>query len=175
MTKRIISIVTLAAVCASLFTGCKKDQEPTDTVTLGVKLENVGGPDSKIYMNGDTPQFFSEGEQVYINGAAYPIQVSNNNYIVRPAVNTNGTYYALYPASMVSSDATIDPSEDGNSFSCTVKVPHLQNYVEQDGHQKLNLPVGAVINGSGSGTVLRFYNLCSLVEVTYTKSSSTPI
>lgn len=169
MTKKIISIFALAAVCATVFTGCKKEHNANGTVTLGVNLEQVGGPNSKIFLNtGDKPQFFTTGESVKVNDVEYPITVVNGKYLVNPTEDENHQYYAIYPASMVQGNI----SRDGNSFTCSLKFPATQNYVEQDGHQKLDLPVGAVINGQSQGNELHFYNLCSLVEVKYTNPST---
>lgn len=168
MTKKIISIFALAAVCATVFTGCKKEHNANGTVTLGVNLEQVGGPNSKIFLNNDKPQFFTSGESVKVNDEDYPITVVNGKYLVTPTEDDNHQYYAIYPASMVQGNI----SRDGNSFTCSLKFPATQNYVEQDGHQKLDLPVGAVINGQSQGNELHFYNLCSLVEVKYTNPST---
>lgn len=171
MTKKIISIFALAAVCATVFTGCKKEHNANGTVTLGVNLEQVGGPNSKIFLNNDKPQFFTSGESVKVNDEEYPITVVNGKYLVNPTEDDNHQYYAIYPASMVQGNI----SRDGNSFTCSLKFPATQNYVVQDGHQKLDLPVGAVINGQSQGNELHFYNLCSLVEVKYTNSTDAPI
>ncbi len=172
MTKKIISIFALAAVCATVFTGCKKEHNANGTVTLGVNLEQVGGPNSKIFLNtGDKPQFFTTGELVKVNGEVCQINVNEDNeYLVTPTEDASHKYYAIYPASMA---GDITPSADGNSFTCSLKFPATQNYVVQNGHQKLDLPVGAVINGEDDGNELHFYNLCSLVEVTYTNPSTT--
>ena len=173
MTKKIISIFALAAVCATVFTGCKKEHNANGTVTLGVNLEQVGGPNSKIFLNSnDKPQFFTTGESVKVNDEEYPITVVNGKYLVNPTEDDNHQYYAIYPASMA---GDITPSADGSSFTCSLNFPATQNYVEQDGHQKLDLPVGAVINGQSQGNELHFYNLCSLVEVKYTNSTDAPI
>ena len=173
MTKKIISIFALAAVCATVFTGCKKEHNANGTVTLGVNLEQVGGPNSKIFLNSnDKPQFFTTGESVKVNDEEYPITVVNGKYLVTPTEDENHQYYAIYPASMA---GDITRSSDGSSFTCSLNFPATQNYVVQDGHQKLDLPVGAVINGEDDGNELHFYNLCSLVEVKYTNSTDAPI
>lgn len=170
MTKKIISIFALAAVCATVFTGCKKEHNANGTVTLGVNLEQVGGPNSKIFLNSnDKPQFFTSGESVKVNDEEYPITVVNGKYLVSPTEDENHQYYAIYPASMA---GDITRSSDGSSFTCSLNFPATQNYVVQDGHQKLDLPVGAVINGQSQGNELHFYNLCSLVEVKYTNPST---
>jgi len=158
----------MAAVCAVIFTGCKKDQEAGETITLGVNLEQVGGPNSKIFMNGDIPEFFTTGEVVNVNGEQCTIAVNNGAYQVEPTRAENGIYYAFYPASTMSGDF----ATSGENVTCSVTFPHLQNYIVDatSNEQKLNLPVGARIDGSG--TILNFYNLCSLVEVNYTPTNA---
>ena len=178
MKKQIFCLMAFAAVCGMMFTGCKKDSMGREGgITLGATIEQVGGPDSKIYLGtNDIPHFFASGENVNINGENYEIVGSETKYSITDVTEqTDGKYYAFYPASMLvlggnpTRENTYTVGTDG-SVNCNVFFPHVQHYVEQDGHQKLDLPVGAVINGSGN--VLRFYNLCSLVEVTYSPNGS---
>ena len=190
MKKHIYSLVAFAAVCGMLFTGCKKD--PIDReggITLNATLEQVGGPDSKMYIGtNDIPHFFSSGEKVNVNGVECDIEGSANRYAIpHVAEQSDRRYYAFYPASMLvlaeepTRDNTYTPTivtNDDNSTSvssvqCNVKFPRVQNYVVQEGKQKLDLPVGAFIDGEGN--VLRFYNLASLIEVKYTPSSDVTI
>lgn len=152
MKKGIFAIAIVALLGGMMFTGCKKDSE---VVRLKAQIERVGG-DSKVWLNdNDAPQFFQSGEYVKINdNDPLEIQYSNGTCTLSPATANN--YYAVYPASIVT-DETI------TGTTVNVKLPHLQNYVEDatTHRQKINLPSGAV----SSGTSLRFYNLCSLIEV----------
>lgn len=183
MKKHIYSLVAFAAVCGMLFTGCKKD--PIDReggITLNATLERVGGPDSKMYIgNNDIPHFFASGETVNVNGAECSIVGSGTGDDARYSIpgvapQTDGKYYAVYPASIVvapeeaTRDNTYSETTDG-AVQCNIHFPHVQNYVEEEGKQKLDLPVGAVI--TDNSRVLRFYNLCSLVEVTYNPQGQT--
>lgn len=156
-------IVAALAACMVLFAGCKK--ESNGFVNLGTKLEPVGA-NSKIYLNpNDVPQFFTAGEQIKINNNADPFNISGS-YTVKdvPAVEDGGTYYAMYPASIVTGN-------NGVSATTTIKLPHLQTWetkaVGSVVKQKINLPCAAALAGNGDG-VLRFRNLCSLIEVEWT-------
>ena len=185
MKKQIYSIIAVVALCGMLFTGCKKDpMEREGGITLNATLERVGGPDSKIYIGAnDIPRFFASGETVNVNGEEYSIVGSSDRYAIPHVTEQeDGKYYAFYPASMLvlnenpTRENTYTVGDDG-SVSCTVKFPRVQHYVEQDDHQKLNLPVGAILvpapavtddeEESKDGNILRFYNLCSLIEVQY--------
>lgn len=158
--------VAALAACMVLFAGCKK--ESNGFVNLGTKLEPVGA-NSKIYLNpNDVPQFFTAGEQIKINNNADPFNISGS-YTVNnvPAVEEGGTYYAMYPASIVTGN-------NGVSASTAIKLPHLQTWQTEtvDGvvKQKINLPCAAALAGNGDG-VLRFRNLCSLIEVEWTNNT----
>jgi len=158
--------VAALAACMVLFAGCKK--ESNGFVNLGTKLEPVGA-NSKIYLNpNDVPQFFTAGEQIKINNNADPFNISGS-YTVNnvPAVEDGGIYYAMYPASIVTGN-------NGVSASTTIKLSHLQTWQTEtvDGvvKQKINLPCAAALAGNGDG-VLRFRNLCSLIEVEWTNNT----
>ncbi len=146
-----------------LFAGCKK--ESNGVVNLGTKLEPIGA-NSKIYLNpNDVPQFFTQGEQIRINDDSDPYTITSNYQVTGvEAVEEGGTYYAMYPASIVTDD-------NGVQASTTIKLPHLQTWETEtvDGvvKQKINLPCAAALAANGD-KVLRFRNLCSLIEVQWT-------
>ncbi len=156
-------IVAALAACMVLFAGCKK--ESNGVVNLGTKLEPIGA-NSKIYLNpNDVPQFFTDGEQIRVNNDDNPYTITSSYTVTGvQAVEEGGTYYAMYPASIVTDD-------DGVQASTAIKLPHLQTWQTEtvDGvvKQKINLPCAAALAASGDG-VLRFRNLCSLIEVQWT-------
>lgn len=183
MKKQVYTLIAMAAVCGMMFTGCKKDTVNGEGgITLNATLERVGGPDSKMYIGeNDIPHFFASGETVNVNGAECSIVGSGTGDNARYSIpgvapQTDGKYYAVYPASIVvapeeaTRDNTYSVTTDG-AVQCSIHFPHVQNYVEEEGKQKLDLPVGAVI--TDNSRVLRFYNLCSLVEVTYNPQGQT--
>ncbi len=167
-------IVAALAACMVLFAGCKK--ESNGVVNLGTKLEPIGA-NSKIYLNpNDVPQFFTAGEQIKINNATNPYTITSNYQVTGvEAVEEGGTYYAMYPASIVTDDNGVQASTD-------IKLPHLQTWetqtitVVEDGDevevvkQKINLPCAAALAADGD-KVLRFRNLCSLIEVQWTNNT----
>ena len=73
MKKQIFCLMAFAAVCGMMFTGCKKDPMGREGgITLGATIEQVGGPDSKIYLGtNDIPHFFASGENVNINDVIF--------------------------------------------------------------------------------------------------------
>ena len=158
MQKRFISLLFIAAVCTMVFVGCKKD---TEVVTLGV--QNEISSNGKVYIDGSyNPCFLQSGEQVNVNGAPYDVVYSNGQYKVSCQSNTDGNYYAVYPATNSCTGGT-----------CTITLPHFQQYdCDASGVQNVKLPAGATILNN-SGTKLYFYNLCSLLEVQWTNTSST--
>ncbi len=142
-----------------LFAGCKK--ESNGVVNLGTKLEPIGA-NSKIYLNpNDVPQFFTAGEQIRINDDSDPYTINSDYTVTGVQEIESGTYYAMYPASIVT-------DENGVQASTAIKLPHLQTWETEtvDGvvKQKINLPCAAALAASGD-KVLRFRNLCSLIEV----------
>ena len=153
-------IVAALAACMVLFAGCKK--ESNGVVNLGTKLEPIGA-NSKIYLNpNDVPQFFTLGEQIRINNATNPYTITSNSQVTGvEAVEEGGTYYAMYPASIVT-------DENGVQASTAIKLPHLQTWETETVNgvvkQKINLPCAAALAANGD-KVLRFRNLCSLIEV----------
>ena len=159
-------IVAALAACMVLFAGCKK--EANGVVNLGTKLEPIGA-NSKIYLNpNDVPQFFTDGEQIRVNNDDNPYTITSSYTVTGvQAVEEGGTYYAMYPASIVT-------DENGVQASTAIKLPHLQTWqTETVGDvvkQKINLPCAAALAASGD-SVLRFRNLCSLIEVEWTNNT----
>ena len=96
-------IVAALAACMVLFAGCKK--ESNGVVNLGTKLEPIGA-NSKIYLNpNDVPQFFTDGEQIRVNNDDNPYTITSSYTVTGvQAVEEGGTYYAMYPASIVTDD-----------------------------------------------------------------------
>lgn len=159
-------IVAALAACMVLFAGCKK--ESNGVVNLGTKLEPIGA-NSKIYLNpNDVPQFFTDGEQIRVNNDDNPYTITSSYTVTGvQAVEEGGTYYAMYPASIVTDD-------NGVQASTAIKLPHLQTWetktVGEVVKQKINLPCAAALADNGDG-VLRFRNLCSLIEVEWTNNT----
>ena len=154
-------LLGIATIGTMMFAGCKKDSE---VVTLGVNLESASSS-GKLYIDGNrNPVFLDNGEQINVNGEAVDVVKNGTQYSV--AVPSADAYYATYPATLPSSV---------NGFSGTtgqhVQLPRVQRYVcDANGVQNVKLPAAAVLTDNSSR--LRFYNLCSLLEVQWTNSSS---
>lgn len=160
MKKIATIILSVAAVSSMLFVGCKKDK---NVVTLGVQVENAAA-DGKLFIDENhNPVFFDEGESINVNGTEYSVVKDGTSYTVAVETNDDGNYYACYPASIT----------DGftGSSSQSITLPRWQSYEWADGRQNVKLPAGAVIEGN-SGKKLKFYNFCSLLEVSWNNTSS---
>ena len=159
MQKKVISLLFVAAICAMVFVGCKKD---TEVVTLGV--QNEVSYNGKVYIdNSYNPCFLQVGEQVNVNGESYDVEydATSGQYKVSCQSNEDGNYYAVYPATNSCTGST-----------CTIALPHYQQYdCDASGVQNVKLPAGATILGN-SGTKLYFFNLGSLLEVQWTNNTT---
>ena len=145
--KKILFLSTLIAAVL-LASSCQKEQE---LVTLGAVISQPG----KTYIDDRYP-CWNNGDQVYVNNAAYPISAaSGSSAQIADVVGADG-YRAIFPASLVPSNMDIT-----NSGSIPVTLPATQLYTLVDGHQRVNAPMGAYTEGS----TLQFHNLCSIVHV----------
>ena len=174
MKNKVLILFALAAVCATLFVGCKKEEGPL--VSFGTEIAQIGD-NSKIYMSGsnsNVPKYFTSGESVYINESVKEI---TSTYKIQGVTASTTGYYAVYPSSIVVASGTRSWINQNKAYSISVKLPCLQTYdfaeVGEEIVQKVNLPVGAVIPASSTSKMLRFHSLCSLVEVQWTNPSST--
>lgn len=154
-------LLGIATIGAIMFAGCKKDSE---VVTLGVSLESAAA-DGKLYIDGSrNPVFLASGEQINVNGQTVDVVKEGDQYSV--TVPSASAYYAAYPASL----PTAEGGFAGTSGQA-VQLPRRQQYVcDASGVQNVKLPAAAVLTDRSSK--LRFYNLCSLLEVQWTNSSN---
>ncbi len=145
--KKVLFLSTLIAAVL-LASSCQKEQE---LVTLGAVISQTG----KTYIDDRYP-CWNNGDQVYVNNAAYPISAASGpSAQIADVVSADG-YRALFPASLIPSSMDIT-----NNGSIPVTLPATQLYTLVDGHQRVNAPMGAYTEGE----VLQFHNLCSIVHV----------
>ncbi len=128
--------------------GCHKEQE---LVTLGAIINQP----SKTYID-NRHLCWNEGDQVFVNTAAYPVSAISCSSAQIAAVADSDSYRALFPASLVTSGSDI-----ATGATVPITLPATQNYRVVDGHQRVDAPMGAYTEGS----TLQFYNLCSIVHV----------
>ena len=145
--KKILFLSTLIAAVL-LASSCQKEQE---LVTLGAVISQPG----KTYIDDRYP-CWNNGDQVYVNNAAYPISAASGSSAQIADVVGSDSYRAIFPASLVPANMDIT-----NSSSIPVTLPATQVYTLVDGHQRVNAPMGAYTDGE----VLQFHNLCSIVHV----------
>lgn len=145
--KKILFLSTLIAAVL-LASSCQKEQE---LVTLGAVISQPG----KTYIDDRYP-CWNNGDQVYVNNAAYPISAASGSSAQIANVVSADSYRAIFPASLVPANMDIS-----NSSSIPVTLPATQVYTLVEGHQRVNAPMGAYTDGE----VLQFHNLCSIVHV----------
>ena len=146
MKKQNYLLASLAIL--ALMTSCNKDQE---LVTLGAVINQP----SKTYINDRYP-CWNNGDQVYVNHAAYPISAASGpSAQIANVVSADG-YRAIFPASLVTPGSNI-----AMDATIPVSLPATQKYQVVDGHQRVDAPMGAYTDGS----TLLFHNLCSILHV----------
>ena len=145
--KKVLFLSTLIAAVL-LASSCKKEQE---LVTLGAVISQPG----KTYIDDRYP-CWNNGDQVYVNNAAYPISAASGPSAQIADVVGSDSYRAIFPASLVPANMDIT-----NSSNIPVTLPATQLYTLVDGHQRVDAPMGAYTDGE----ILQFHNLCSIVHV----------
>ena len=156
MKNKYFLLTLLLAATAIMATGCQKEE---GTVTLGAEIQRP--TNGKVYINDHTPCWHN-GDEVYINNAAYAVIAATGSSAQIEEVTRHDTYRAIFPASIVASGSNIS-----NSASVPVTLPAVQQYQMVGSHQRVDVPMGAYLT---SGSTLHFYNLCSIVRVTVSNS-----
>ena len=156
MKNKYFLLTLLLAATAIMATGCQKEE---GTVTLGAEIQRP--TNGKVYINDHTPCWHN-GDEVYINNAAYAVIAATGSSAQIEEVTRHDTYRAIFPASIVASGSNIS-----NSASVPVTLPAVQQYQMVGDHQRVDVPMGAYLT---SGSTLHFYNLCSIVRVTVSNS-----
>lgn len=151
------ALVSLAAA-ALLCTSCSKDEE----VTLRVMAENYQGH-AKTYVGDDLVTYWSDGDQVVINGTAKEVQIATTGsqstcYIYN--VQSASNYWSVYPASITSTSTSF--GSDGSITGLT--LPATQSYTVVDGRQVVPTVMAAYLN-TPTGTI-NYYNACIALQIT---------
>ena len=145
--KKVLFLSTLIAAVL-LASSCKKEQE---LVTIGAVISQPG----KTFIDDRYP-CWNNGDQVYVNNAAYPISAASGSSAQIADVVGDDSYRAIFPTSLVTPGSNIT-----NSATIPVTLPATQRYQVVDGHQRVDAPMGAYTDGE----ILQFHNLCSIVHV----------
>ena len=163
MRKLFIFSIVLAGI--AIMVGCKKEQD-------GVSLKAVISNESKAYIGTDNYPFWESGDEVNINGREYPLSNINGTFARINNVQSEAPFCAVFPAGIVHPANSIAISSDGNTtnptYSATATIyldPH-QEYKDENGYQKLDIPMAALT----TGTTLYFKNFCSVIRVKVTNS-----
>lgn len=163
MRKLFIFSIVLAGI--AIMVGCKKEQD-------GVSLKAVISNESKAYIGTDNYPFWENGDEVNINGREYPLSNINGTFARINNVQSEAPFCAVFPAGIVhpanSIAITSDGAETNPTYSATATIyldPH-QEYKDENGYQKLDMPMAALT----TGTTLYFKNFCSVIRVKVTNS-----
>ena len=157
--KRNYSFIAMAALLV-LATGCKKEQQ---LVTLGAYINQP----TKTYIDGNRYPCWNADDQIFINNAVYTVSSVNGSSAQIDDVVFANAYRAVFPASIMLTNNSIA----GNS-SVQVFLPSTQTYVVENGHQRVDAPMGAFLT---SGSTLQFNNLCSIVHVVVNNAMSSDL
>ena len=177
MKKLFLFFALLAGI--AVMTGCQKDH---DVVTLKAVMDQ----DTKAYFGGSTDPYnrlnlpyWDENDEVYVKGLSFartsgltkpnptsPLTTFATIVGVPPSV----VYSAIYPARIVESMDTPDPGNNATNTPAGVTAtiyfnPH-QFYKEEENHQRVDMPMGAVTTDE----TLIFKNLCSILRLTVSNS-----
>ena len=154
----------------AVMTGCQKDQ---DVVTLKAVIDQ----DTKAYFGGAdannnlvTP-YWDGNDEVYIKGLTeFPTNIFGltgpyTTVATIEGVPASNVYSAIYPASAVLEMGTPNAGTDGTTAK--IRFKHDQLYSEENNHQRLEMPMGAVTTGN----TLIFKNLCGILRVKVVNTS----
>ena len=103
-----------AAIATLMASGCHKEQE---LVTLGAIINQP----SKTYID-NRHLCWNEGDQVFVNTAAYPVSAISGSSAQIAAVAGSDSYRALFPASLVTSGSDI-----ATGATVPITLPATQN------------------------------------------------
>lgn len=137
-----------------MFVGCKKDAS-VDVLTL--RTENYVSQEKTHIVSANDVYYtvWDNGDEIMVNGSVCTLSDGSDNV----TVEHSDKYYAIYPASCVSS-ASVTCS------TTNITLPEVQIYRENsDGKQILSAPMAAQSVSNGNGNILFFKNLCTLVNV----------
>ena len=161
MKKLFLFFVLLAGI--AVLTGCKKDQ---DVVTLQAVIDQ----ETKAYFSDDNRYlpYWNAGDEVNINGTRKSLSLPDNptTFASIEGVATSDYYCAIYPYSAV--DNMGAPSGTTNA---TIYFHNHQQYVWESGHQRVDMPMGAVTTDADKTLIFR--NLCSILRLNVSNNLST--
>jgi len=161
--KKYIMAVCLLAAGTFAFTSCG---EKESVVSLNVHLEETVAPKGHIDAS-NTPRLVS-GDCAYVNNGVFAFDFENGNPILKVNHASDNVYRAIFPASIVDVDANSDIAHLDN---VRVIIPSVQDYTTEEGVQKVDMPMISY----PEGFALWFKNMCSIVRVRVTNSTSETI
>ncbi len=169
MNRISISFCLLAAAVFA-FSSCKEDK--VDGVMLTAHLEQAGNTASKAHLvqvDNTTYDFqLVTGDSAYVNNGIFAFDFENGNPILKVNHSSNNVYRAIFPASIVDTNANPDIT---NSNETRVIIPRNQRYRSEAGVQKVDMPMISYPEGYS----LWFKNICGLIEVRVTNNRQSAV
>ena len=172
--KKLFTFFALLAGIA-VMTGCQKEQ---DFVTLKAVIDQ----DTKAYF-GDAAHrlpYWNANDKVQVAGEGAINAQSTGGFFSTSrrldaqsdytttatisGVPARSVYCAIYPSNIV--DKIGSPSTSGTS--ATIYYKPTQEYIENNGIQQVNMPMGAITTATNK--MLIFKNLCSILRVNVTNA-----
>lgn len=147
--------ISVLAIVAALFTVCSCQKETT--TVLRATISQFNGNDGKVYLHDDFVNWHV-GDELWVNNCPATITGTESPFTVAvTGLESAETYYAVYPKAY---------SRMQSASSATVTIPAVQKYrTDSAGRQIIDAPMAAKQVRQEGVTTLKFYNLCSLLEV----------
>lgn len=153
-------------VMLSILVSCQKE---SNTVTLGVTIENING-NPKLYIDNTLTPQWETGDSVWVNGSSnYAISFNGTAAQIANVTRTADRHYlAVYPAEIAANEET------GNGGAVTINLPREQVFLfdNDNNRQQVKVPMIAYTT---DGNSLQFKNLCSLLKITVHNGTSNNI
>ena len=156
MKKLFLFFALLAGI--AVMTGCKKDQD-------GITLKAVFDQETKAYFGTSDRNlpYWDSDDHVNVNGTSYGLDARSvsTTFATITGVTTSSVYCAIYPANALEPGSMGTPNL--SETKATIKFEPHQQYVWERGHQRVNMPMGAVTTDDDK--TLIFKNLCSILRL----------
>lgn len=179
------SLASLLMAATLLFTSCVPENVSPDADlpegAILLKSENFRGADgTKLGVDAEGAQVhFVEDDQVWINGAVYPVRVTGNGraYISRTDNESHFDNFiegqairAVYPARIVSESYNFTLS----STDVKLEFPALYEYrKDPTGYQNVDAPL--IAYAANSTDILQFKHLTAAITVAITNNTGAPM
>lgn len=178
-TKQYIGFMLLAALATS---GCESETAGDDILKIYSEKMTREGEAKVLITPGDNDgDEWVVGEEINLNGIAYPIGYNNDNpanpffHIVTPeGYVAPNDLYAIYPATVASGGNDIEVVNNGNEASTVLLKRLAITFRADNGSHEVCFPMAAHC-GAGADSRLLFRHLTGGLLLTLRNTSSTSV